>query len=210
MGSLPEDDDAFFTEASPFEPNSPYSASKAAAEHLVRAAQHTFGLNTVVTRCGNNYGPRQFPEKFLPLMLSNAVRDEPIPLYGDGRNVRDWIYVEDHCRAILMVMQKGRTGEAYNVGARNERRNIEVAQSVLTALGKPHTLIRHVKDRLGHDRRYAIDPSKIETELGWRPRETWETGLRKTIEWYAQNVEWVERARSGDYRRYYAQQYGAI
>ncbi|MCA1592671.1 MAG: dTDP-glucose 4,6-dehydratase [Acidobacteria bacterium] len=208
MGSLPEDDNTFFTEASPFEPNSPYSASKAAAEHLVRAAHHTFGLDTVVTRCGNNYGPRQFPEKFLPLMLSNAMRDESIPLYGDGRNVRDWIYVEDHCRAILMVLQKGRTGEAYNVGARNERRNIEVAQSVLTALGKPHTLIRHVKDRPGHDRRYAIDPTKIETELGWRPHETWETGLQKTIQWYADNDEWVARARSGDYREYYAKQYG--
>ncbi|MGB8510017.1 MAG: dTDP-glucose 4,6-dehydratase [Pyrinomonadaceae bacterium] len=210
MGSLPEDDNAFFTEASPFEPNSPYSASKAAAEHLVRAAQHTFGLDTVVTRCGNNYGPRQFPEKFLPLMLSNAVRDEAIPLYGDGRNVRDWIYVEDHCRAIMMVMQKGRTGEAYNVGARNERRNIEVAQSVLTALGKPLSLIKHVKDRLGHDRRYAIDPAKIETELGWRPRETWETGLRKTVEWYAENTDWVARARSGEYRDYYEKQYGTI
>ncbi len=210
MGSLPDDDDAYFTEASPFEPNSPYSASKAAAEHLVRAAQHTFGLDTVVTRCGNNYGPRQFPEKFLPLMLSNIVRDEPVPLYGDGKYVRDWIYVEDHCRAILMVMQKGRTGESYNIGARNERRNIEVAESVLNALGKPLSLIKHVKDRPGHDRRYAINPSKIETELGWRPRETWETGLQKTINWYADNSDWVARARNGEYREYYAKQYGTI
>ncbi len=210
MGSLPEDDDAFFTEASPFEPNSPYAASKAAAEHFVRAAHHTFGLDTVVTRCGNNYGPRQFPEKFLPLMLSNAVRDEPIPLYGDGRNVRDWIYVEDHCRAILAVLLRGRAGEAYNIGARNERRNIEVAESVLRALGKPLSLIRHVKDRLGHDRRYAIDPSKIESELDWQPRETWESGLEKTIRWYAVNTEWVARARSGEYREYYARQYGTI
>src|SRR5215207_1901492 len=210
MGSLPERDDAFFTEDSPFEPNSPYSASKAAAEHLCRAAHHTHGLDTVVTRCGNNYGPRQFPEKFLPLMLSNAFADEPIPLYGDGRYVRDWIHVEDHCRAILAVMQRGRTGEAYNIGARNERRNIEVAESVLNALGKPLSLIRHVKDRPGHDRRYAIDPTKIETELGWRPQETWESGLTKTIRWYADNAHWVARARSGEYREYYARQYGEI
>src|SRR5688500_2587384 len=197
MGSLPEDDESFFTEDSPFAPNSPYAASKAAAEHLVRAAHHTFGLDTVVTRCGNNYGPRQFPEKFLPLIISNAMRDEPLPLYGDGRYTRDWIYVEDHCRAILMVMQKGRSGAAYNIGARNERRNLEVAHSVLDKLGKPHSLIRHVKDRPGHDRRYAIDPTRVETELGWRPRETWETGLEKTLGWYADNHEWVERARSG-------------
>ena len=208
MGSLPEDDTAFFNESSPFAPNSPYAASKAAAEHLVRAASHTFGLDAVVTRCGNNYGPRQFPEKFLPLMLANAMRDEPIPLYGDGRNVRDWIYVEDHCRAIWLVMEKGRSGEAYNVGARNERRNKDVAEAVLAALGKPRSLIRPVKDRLGHDRRYAIDPTKIETELDWRPRETWESGLEKTIKWYAENAAWVERARSGDYREFYARQYG--
>ena len=208
MGSLPEDEEAFFTEDSPFAPNSPYAASKAAAEHLVRAAAHTFGLDTVVTRCGNNYGPRQFPEKFLPLMLANAMHDEPIPLYGDGRNVRDWIYVEDHCRAILAVMSRGRAGEAYNIGARNERRNIDVAEAVLKALGKPRSLIRHVKDRPGHDRRYAIDPTKIETELGWRPAETWESGLRKTIRWYEENTAWVERARSGAYREFYARQYG--
>jgi dTDP-glucose 4,6-dehydratase len=210
MGSLPESDDAFFTEESPFEPNSPYSASKAAAEHLVRAAHHTHGLDTVTTRCGNNYGPRQFPEKFLPLMLANAMRDEPIPLYGDGRNVRDWIHVEDHCRAVLAVMERGRPGAVYNIGARNERRNIEVAESVLSALGKPRSLIRFVKDRPGHDRRYAIDPSLIERELGWRPLETWGSGLEKTISWYADNGQWVARARSGEYREYYARQYGAI
>jgi len=210
MGSLPERDDAFFTEDSPFEPNSPYSASKAGAEHLVRAARHTHGLDTVTTRCGNNYGPRQFPEKFLPLMLSNAVRDEPIPVYGDGRNVRDWIHVEDHCRAVLAVMERGRPGGVYNVGARNERRNIEVAESVLDALGKPRSLLRFVKDRPGHDRRYAIDPSLIERELGWRPRETWESGLEKTVRWYAENETWVARARSGEYREYYARQYGAV
>jgi dTDP-glucose 4,6-dehydratase len=209
MGSLPERDDAFFTEESPFEPNSPYSASKAAAEHLCRAALHTHGLDVVVTRCGNNYGPRQFPEKFLPLMLSNAMRDEPIPVYGDGRNVRDWIYVEDHCRAIFAAAERGRAGSVYNIGARNERRNLEVAESVLDALGKPRTLLKFVKDRPGHDRRYAIDPAKAEGELGWRPRETWESGLAKTIRWYAENAEWVARARSGAYREYYEKQYGA-
>jgi dTDP-glucose 4,6-dehydratase len=208
MGSLPEDEKAFFTEDSPFQPNSPYAASKAAAEHLVRAAHHTFGLDTVITRCGNNYGPRQFPEKFLPLMLANAMDDQPIPVYGDGLNVRDWIYVEDHCRAILQVLEKGRSGAVYNVGARNERRNIDVAKSVLDVLGKPHSLLRFVKDRPGHDRRYAIDPTLVESELGWCPRETWESGLRKTIEWYQTNTDWVTRARSGAYREFYAQQYG--
>ena len=209
MGSLPESEDAFFTEASPFAPNSPYAASKAAAEHLVRAAHHTFGLDTVITRCGNNYGPRQFPEKFLPLMLSNALSDQPIPVYGDGRNVRDWIYVEDHCRAILLALEKGRPGAIYNVGARNERHNIEVVESLLDIIGKPRSLIRFVKDRPGHDRRYAIDPSLIESELGWRPRETWESGLQKTLDWYRENGRWLERARSGAYQDYYRQQYGA-
>jgi dTDP-glucose 4,6-dehydratase len=209
MGSLPENNASFFTEDSPFQPNSPYAASKAAAEHLVHAAGHTFGLDTVVTRCGNNYGPRQFPEKFLPLMLANAMDDQPIPVYGDGLNVRDWIYVEDHCRAILDVLRTGRPGAVYNVGARNPRRNIEVARSVLDALGKPHSLLRFVKDRPGHDRRYAIDATLVENELGWRPRETWESGLRKTIEWYQANPDWVARARSGAYREFYAQQYGS-
>lgn len=208
MGSLPEDETAFFTEESPLEPKNPYAASKAAAEHMINAARHTFGLDTVITRCGNNYGPRQFPEKFLPLVISNALNDETIPLYGDGRNVRDWIYVEDHCRAILLALEKGQSGAAYNIGARNERRNIDVAGAVLQALGKPPSLIRHVKDRPGHDRRYAINPLKAETELGWRPRETWESGLQKTINWYAENDAWVERARSGAYRDYYARQYG--
>jgi dTDP-glucose 4,6-dehydratase len=208
MGSLPENEDAFFTEESPFQPNSPYAASKAAAEHLVRAANHTFGLDTVITRCGNNYGPRQFPEKFLPLMLTNAMDGQPIPIYGDGLNVRDWIYVEDHCRAILLALEQGRPGATYNIGARNERRNIDVAKSVLDVLGKPHSLLRFVKDRPGHDRRYAIDPTLVESELGWRPRETWESGLRKTIEWYQTHTDWVARARSGAYREFYAQQYG--
>ena len=208
MGSLPEDDGAFFTEDSPFQPNSPYAASKAAAEQLVRAARHTFGLDTVVTRCGNNYGPRQFPEKFLPLMLANAMADQAIPVYGDGLNVRDWIYVKDHCRAILLALEKGRPGATYNVGARNERRNIDVTHSVLDALDKPRTLIQFVKDRPGHDRRYAIDPSLIETELGWHPRETWESGLRKTIDWYRENSGWLDRVRTGAYREYYERQYG--
>jgi dTDP-glucose 4,6-dehydratase len=209
MGSLPDEDGALFTESSPFAPNSPYAASKAAAEHLVRAAHHTFGLDTVVTRCGNNYGPRQFPEKLIPLILANALRDEPVPLYGDGRNVRDWIYVEDHCRALLAVLEKGRSGAVYNIGARNERQNLEVVQALLALVGKPETLIRHVKDRPGHDRRYAIDPALVETELCWRPLETWTTGLTKTLAWYRDNTDWVDRARSGAYREFYARQYGS-
>ena len=209
MGSLPENDESFFTEESPFSPNSPYAASKAAAEHLVRAAHHTFGLDTIITRCGNNYGPRQFPEKFLPLALANALEDEPIPVYGDGKNVRDWIYVEDHCRAILAALEKGRSGCVYNIGARNERRNLEVAEALLDAVGKPRSLIKHVKDRLGHDRRYAIDPSLVESELGWRPRETWESGLRKTIDWYRENGPWIEKVRNLAYRDYYKSQYGS-
>ncbi len=208
MGSLPEDDDSFFTEDSPFAPNSPYAASKAAAEHLVRAAHHTFGLDAVITRCGNNYGPRQFPEKFLPLALANALNDEPIPVYGDGMNVRDWIFVEDHCRAIFNVLEKGRAGHVYNIGARNTRRNLEVVESLLDTLGKPRSLIRFVTDRPGHDRRYAIDPARIESELGWQPRETWQTGLTKTIAWYRENTQWLENTRSGAYRDYYRLQYG--
>lgn len=209
MGSLAENDSSYFTEDSSFAPNSPYAASKAAAEHLVRAAHHTFGLDTVITRCGNNYGPFQFPEKFMPLALINAMNDEPIPVYGDGQNVRDWIFVDDHCRAIQLALEKGKAGGVYNIGARNERRNLEVAESILEALGKPRSLIKFVKDRLGHDRRYAIDPSLIETELGWRPAETWQTGLEKTIRWYTDNQQWIDRARSGAYRDYYKRQYGA-
>lgn len=208
MGSLPENENAFFVEESAFAPNSPYAASKAAAEHLVRAAYHTFGLDTMITRCGNNYGPRQFPEKFLPLTISNALNDLPIPVYGDGKNVRDWIHVEDHCRALLLVLEKGRQGAVYNIGARNERRNIDVVESLLDLLGKPRDLITLVKDRPGHDRRYAIDPTLIESELGWRPRETWKSGLQKTVDWYLTNVDWLKRARSGAYREYYRSQYG--
>ncbi len=209
MGSLPEDDNSFFTEESPIAPNSPYAASKAAAEHFVRAAHHTFGLDTVITRCGNNYGPRHFPEKLIPLMIANAMNDEPLPVYGDGKNVRDWIYVEDHCRAIWLAFEKGRAGEIYNIGARNERQNIEVVRSLLDALGKPRSLIKFVTDRPGHDRRYAIDPVKAETELGWKPVTEWEEGLHKTTRWFAENQDWVAHVRSGEYREYYLKQYGA-
>jgi dTDP-glucose 4,6-dehydratase len=208
MGSLPEDESAFFTESSPFAPNSPYAASKASAEHMVRAAHHTFGLDTVITRCGNNYGPRQFPEKFLPLAISNALNDQPIPVYGDGLNVRDWIYVDDHCRGILLALEHGHSGSVYNFGARNERRNIEVVKYLLDLIGKPHSLLRFVKDRPGHDRRYAIDPLLAESELGWKPQQTWEEGLSKTINWYQENNDWISRTRSGAYREYYEQQYG--
>ena len=208
QGSLPDDSDLFFTENSPIQPNSPYAASKAAAEHFVRAAFETFGVDTITTRCGNNYGPRQFPEKLIPLMISNAMNDEPLPVYGDGKNVRDWIYVEDHCRAIWAAYEKGKSGESYNIGARNERENIEVVKAILDALGKPHSLIKFVEDRLGHDRRYAIDASKVETELGWKPKTNWEKGLEKTISWYQENQDWVNRIRDGAYRDYYKNHYG--
>ncbi len=209
MGTLPDDSDDYFTEASPLQPNSPYAASKAAAELVVRAAQETHGVDAVVTRCGNNYGPRQFPEKLIPLMIANAMNDEPLPVYGDGRNVRDWIYVDDHCRAIWAVYEKGRSGEAYNIGARNERENIDVVKSILDVLGKPHELIRYVTDRLGHDRRYAIDPTKVEDELGWKPQVTWEDGLAATIKWYQENQAWVDHVRSGEYKEYYKTMYGS-
>lgn len=208
MGSLPDDSGDFFTEASILQPNSPYAASKAAAEFVVRAARETHGVDTVITRCGNNYGPRQFPEKLIPLMIANAVNDEPLPVYGDGRNVRDWIYVDDHCRAIWLAYKKGRPGEAYNIGARNERQNIEVIRSTLDLLGKPHSLITYVTDRLGHDRRYAIDPSKAENELGWKPLVSWEDGIDKTITWYRENPDWVDHIRNGEYREYYRSMYG--
>ena len=209
QGTLPEDETAFFTEESPLQPNSPYAASKAAAEHFVRAAHETFGVDTIITRCGNNYGQRQFPEKLIPLMISNAMNDEPLPVYGDGKNVRDWIFVEDHASAIWLAFEKGKSGESYNIGARNERQNLEVVRSILDALGKPHTLIKFINDRLGHDRRYAIDAGKVETELGWKPQTSWEDGLQKTIEWYRENTEWVRRIRNGAYRDYYQRQYGA-
>lgn len=209
MGSLADDSGEFFTESSPLQPNSPYAASKAAAEFVVRAARETHGIDTVITRCGNNYGPRQFPEKLIPLMIANAINDQPLPVYGDGKNVRDWIHVDDHCRAIWLAYEKGRSGEAYNVGSRNERENIDVVRSILSALGKPESLIKFVDDRLGHDRRYAIDPSKTENELGWRPLVKWEDGLASTIDWYRENQTWVDHIRSGDYRDYYDRMYSA-
>lgn len=209
MGSLPDESDLFFTEDSPLQPNSPYAASKAAAEHFVRAARETFGIDAVITRCGNNYGPRQFPEKLIPLMIANAMSDEQLPVYGDGRNVRDWIYVDDHARAIWLAYERGNDGEIYNVGARNERYNIDVVKAILDALGKPHDLIKFVADRPGHDRRYAIDAAKVETELGWTTSLTWEEGLAATINWYRENQSWVENVRSGAYREYYRQMYGS-
>ncbi len=208
MGSLPDDSSEFFTEDSPLKPNSPYAASKASAELVVRAARETFGLDTVITRCGNNYGPRQFPEKLIPLMLANAMNDDPLPVYGDGKNVRDWIFVDDHCRGIWKAYEKGVAGEVYNIGARNERQNLDVVGSLLDALGKPHSLITFVTDRLGHDRRYAIDPTKAETELGWKPLVSWEEGLKTTIAWYRENAAWVEHIRNGEYRNYYKSMYG--
>ena len=208
MGSLPDESDEFFTEASPLQPNSPYAASKAAAEFVVRAAQETFGVDAVITRCGNNYGPRQFPEKLIPLMIANAMNDDPLPVYGDGKNVRDWIYVDDHCRGIWHAYERGRSGEVYNIGARNEKQNIDVVRSILDALGKPHSLITYVTDRLGHDRRYAIDPTKCETELGWKPKVRWEDGLQATIDWYRENQAWVDHIRNGEYRNYYRSMYG--
>jgi len=197
-----------FTESTPLAPNSPYSASKAAADLLCRAYQHTFGLDTVVTRCSNNYGPYQFPEKLIPLMIGNALEGKPLPVYGDGLNVRDWLHVKDNCSAIDVVMRRGRSGEVYNVGGNSERENIAVVRALLDHLGKSHDLITFVTDRPGHDRRYAIDASKIETELGWRPSVVFEQGLAETIDWYLESVDWLDKVRSGAYREYYDQMYG--
>ena len=195
-GSLGPDDPAF-TEETPYAPNSPYAASKAAADHLVRAYQHTYGLPTLTTNCSNNYGPRQFPEKLIPLVIRNALAGEPLPVYGDGRNVRDWLYVADHCEAVRLVLEKGRVGETYNIGGENERANIDVVRTICAVLerlrpppaGSYAQLIRHVTDRLGHDRRYAMNIAKIRRELGWRPRESFESGLEKTVRWYLDNLE---------------------
>lgn len=207
MGSLRDGSGDFFTEDSPLRPNSPYAASKAAAEFVVRAARETHGIDHVITRCGNNYGPRQFPEKLIPLMIANAMNNEPLPVYGDGMNVRDWIYVDDHARAIWLAYERGRSGEAYNIGARNEQHNIDVVRSLLDELGKPHELIKFIEDRPGHDRRYAIDPAKCEAELGWRPQVSWSDGLANTIRWYQENQAWVDHVRSGAYRDYYDAMY---
>ncbi|HWP42774.1 MAG TPA: dTDP-glucose 4,6-dehydratase [Blastocatellia bacterium] len=207
MGSCEEGE--YFTEASPLRPNSPYAASKAAAEHFVRAAHITFGLDVVTTRASNNYGPWQFPEKLIPLMIANALEGRELPVYGDGLNVRDWLYVEDCCRAIDAVLHRGRSGEVYNIGSRAEKTNLEVVRTLLDLLGKPQSLIRFVADRPGHDRRYATDPKKIETELGWKARESFESGIEKTVRWYIDNADWVASARSGDYIKYYERMYGA-
>lgn len=196
-----------FTEETPLQPNSPYSASKAGADMLVRAYHETFGLHVNITRCSNNYGPYQFPEKLIPLMIQNALQDKQLPVYGDGLNVRDWLYVEDHCSAIDLVLHQGRSGEVYNVGGRNERSNIQVVKTILQELGKPESLIAYVQDRLGHDRRYAIDADKIRSELGWQPKHDYESGIRETIRWYLANQAWMEQVVSGAYQQYYDVQY---
>jgi len=205
-GSLSATDPAF-TEETPYQPNSPYSASKAGSDHLVRAYFHTYSLPVLTTNCSNNYGPYQFPEKLIPLMIHNALHGKPLPVYGDGQNVRDWLYVTDHCDAIFSVLAKGRPGETYNVGGLNEQKNLDVVHVLCSTLdelhpaGTPHDrLITFVKDRPGHDRRYAIDCSKIQQELGWAPKESFATGLRKTVEWYLENSHWVEKVVSGEYR----------
>ena len=216
-GSLSPQDPAF-TEHHPYEPNSPYSASKAASDHLVRAWHHTYGLPVVTTNCSNNYGPLHFPEKLIPLMIVNALAGKPLPVYGDGMQVRDWLYVKDHCSAIRRVLEGGRLGETYNVGGWNEKPNIEIVKTVCALLDelRPRadgasyaTQISYVKDRPGHDRRYAIDARKLEKELGWKPSETFETGIRKTVAWYLENTEWVANVQSGAYRDWVSKQYTA-
>ena len=216
-GSLAPDAPAF-SETHPYEPNSPYSASKAASDHLVRAWHHTYGLPVLTTNCSNNYGPYHFPEKLIPLVIHNALAGKPLPIYGDGMQVRDWLYVQDHCRAIQRVLEAGRLGETYNVGGWNEKPNIEVVRTLCSLLdelqpradGQSYaTQITYVKDRAGHDRRYAIDARKIEQELGWRPLETFETGLRKTVQWYLAHGDWVANVTSGQYRQWIGQHYGA-
>jgi len=197
-----------FTEETPLAPNSPYSASKAASDLLVRAAFHTHGFPGLITRCSNNYGPYQFPEKLIPLMIANASEDKELPVYGDGQNVRDWLYVEDHCEALLAVLERGKPGEVYNIGGNNEFPNLAIVRMILAALQKPESLIRFVKDRPGHDRRYAIDAGKMRRELGWEPRFPFEQALPRTIRWYQSQPLWLQRVRSGAYREYYAQQYG--
>jgi dTDP-glucose 4,6-dehydratase len=210
-GSLPLDQPELkFTEETPLAANSPYAASKAASDMLVRAAFHTFGFPAMTTRCSNNFGPYQFPEKVIPLFVTNLIEDKPVPLYGDGLNVRDWLHVEDHCEAILTVLEKGAPGEVYNVGGDNERSNLELTKSILAILGKDDSYITPVKDRPGHDRRYAIDSSKLQRTLGWRPtRSAWPNALEDTVAWYRDNETWWRRVKSGEYQDYYAKQYGA-
>jgi dTDP-glucose 4,6-dehydratase len=197
-----------FTEETPLAPSSPYSASKAGSDLLALAYAHTFGMLVVVTRCSNNYGPYQFPEKLIPLMIANAIRDLPLPVYGDGMNVRDWIHVEDHARGLLAAFEGGESGEVYNFGASCERRNIDIVKRVLALLGKPETLVKYVKDRPGHDRRYAIDPRKARERLGWTPRHGFEDALAATVRWYVEHRPWWERIISGEYMKYYERQYG--
>ena len=208
-GDLPLDrPDLFFTEETPIHTSSPYSASKASADLLVLAYARTFHLPVSITRCSNNYGPYHFPEKLIPLMISRALADESLPVYGTGENVRDWLYVEDHCSAIDLVMRKGREDEIYNVGGHNERTNLEVVKTILRELGKPESLITYVKDRPGHDRRYAIDPTKIHSELGWLPATPFDEGIKKTIRWYLDNEKWWKDILAGDYQNYYEKMYG--
>jgi dTDP-glucose 4,6-dehydratase len=214
-GSLGPNDPAF-SETTPYNPNSPYSASKAASDHLVRAYHHTYGLPALTTNCSNNYGPHQFPEKLIPLMILNACAGKPLPVYGDGENVRDWLYVEDHCRAIRIVLSQGRVGETYNIGGRSEKRNLEIIGAICELLDElrpndpalPHNkLVSFVKDRPGHDRRYAMDTGKIERELNWHPLETFESGIRKTVRWYLEHEDWVRDVASGSYRQWMAKHY---
>jgi dTDP-glucose 4,6-dehydratase len=204
-GSAP--DGAAFTEETILDPRSPYAASKASADHFVTAYTNTYGVPAIILRCTNNYGPFQFPEKLIPLMIANAQEDKPLPIYGDGMQERDWLYVEDYCRAIILASEKGKSGEVYNVSAGTPQPNLKIVKTILSHLGKPESLMQHVKDRPGHDRRYALDCSKIQRELGWKPLVSFEDGILRTIDWYRSNSSWLERARSGEYRNYYDRHY---
>ncbi|WP_294143757.1 dTDP-glucose 4,6-dehydratase [uncultured Clostridium sp.] len=207
-GDLPLDQpDLFFTESTPIHTSSPYSASKAGADLLVQAYHRTFGLPVTISRCSNNYGPFHFPEKLIPLMIVNALADKPLPVYGEGQNVRDWLYVEDHCKAIDLILHKGRIGEVYNIGGHNEMKNIDIVKMICQALGKPESLITYVTDRKGHDMRYAIDPEKINSELGWFPETKFADGIQKTIRWYLDNREWWQCIITGEYQNYYEKMY---
>jgi dTDP-glucose 4,6-dehydratase len=205
-GELDFDPTTFFTEETPLQPNSPYSASKASSDLLVRAYHKTYGLPMNITRCSNNYGPFHFPEKLIPLTISRVLKDQKVPVYGDGKNIRDWLHVIDHCAAIDLVMHEGGNGEVYNVGGHNERSNLEVVKTIIQTLGKSEDLIEYVTDRLGHDKRYAIDPTKLE-QLGWKPTYSFETGIAQTIQWYLDNIEWWEQIISGEYQNYFEKQY---
>ena len=209
-GDLPLDrPDLFFTEETPLHTSSPYSSSKASADLLVMAYYRTYGLPVTISRCSNNYGPYHFPEKLIPLMIANALADKPLPVYGNGENVRDWLYVEDHCRAIDLIIHAGKVGAVYNVGGHNEKRNIDIVRIICQELGKPESLIVHVEDRKGHDRRYAIDPAKIHRELGWLPETKFEDGIKKTIKWYLEHKKWWQDIINGEYQEYYAKMYGS-